>query len=150
DPIFGIDVVPFLAASYDEARRLWSASKPVIERRLAAQGLVALFAVPWPPQGIFAKKEINRLADLQGLSWRAYNTGTQRIAQIVGAYPVTIQAADLSRALATGLINAFMTSGATGYDAKVWESMGYFYDTQAWLPKNVTVVNKAAFDALDQ
>jgi TRAP-type C4-dicarboxylate transport system substrate-binding protein len=150
DPIFGVDVVPFLAASYEEARKLWEASRPAIERKFAAQGLMVLFAVPWPPQGIYAKKEINQIADMQGLSWRVYNTGTQRIAQIVGAYPVTIQAADLRQALATGLINALMTSGATGYDSKVWESMVYFYDTQAWIPKNVTFVNKAAFDQLDR
>ncbi len=150
DPIFGVDVVPFLAASYEEARKLWEASRPAIERKFAAQGLMVLFAVPWPPQGIYANKEINQIADMQGLSWRVYNTGTQRIAQIVGAYPVTIQAADLRQALATGLINALMTSGATGYDTKVWESMVYFYDTQAWIPKNVTFVNKAAFDQLDR
>ena len=150
DPIFGIDVVPFLATSYDEARKLWAASKPTIERKLAPQGLMVLFAVPWPPQGIFANREINQIADMKGLAWRVYNASTQRIAQIVDASPVTIQAADLQQALATGLISALMTSGATGYDAKVWESMGYFYDTQAWLPKNVTLVNKTAFDQLDK
>ena len=150
EPVFGLDVVPFLAASYDEARRLWVASRPAIERKLEAQGLKVLFAVPWPPQGIYAKKEINSIADMQGLSWRVYNAGTERIAQIVGAYPVTIQAADLRQALATGLINAFMTSVATGYDSKAWETMSYFYDTQAWIPKNVTFVNKAAFDQLDK
>jgi TRAP-type C4-dicarboxylate transport system substrate-binding protein len=150
DAIFGIDVVPFLATSYEEARKLWAASKPAIERKLAAQGLMALFAVPWPPQGIYANKEINDISDMKGLSWRVYNTGTQRIAQIVDAYPVTIQAADLRQALATGLINALMTSGATGYDVKAWESMKYFYDTQAWIPKNVTFVNKAAFEQLDK
>ena len=150
DPIFGVDVVPFLAASYAEARRLWAASKPAIERKLAAEGLKVLFGVPWPPQGIYAKTEINRIADMKGLSWRVYNAGTQRIAEIVGAYPVTIQAADLRQALATGLINAFMTSSATGYDSKAWETMSYFYDTQAWIPKNVTFVNKAAFEALDK
>ena len=150
DPIFGVDVVPFLAASYEDARRLWAASKPAIERKLAAQGLKVLFAVPWPPQGIYAKTEINQIADMKGLSWRVYNAGTQRIAEIVGAYPVTIQAADLPQALATGLINAFMTSSATGYDSKAWETMSYFYDTQAWIPKNVTFVNKAAFEALDK
>ena len=106
--------------------------------------------MPWPPQGIYAKKEINQVADMKGLSWRVYNAGTQRIAEIVGAYPVTIQAADLPQALATGLINAFMTSSATGYDSKAWETMSYFYDTQAWIPKNVTFVNKAAFEALDK
>jgi hypothetical protein len=104
DPIFGIDVVPFLATSYDEARKLWEASKPLVERKLAEQGLMPLFAVPWPPQGIFASKEINDIADMNGLSWRIYNAATHRIAQIVGAYPITIQAADLKQALATGLI----------------------------------------------
>jgi TRAP-type C4-dicarboxylate transport system substrate-binding protein len=150
DPMFGVDVVPFLATSYDEARKLWTASRAAIERRLAAQGLMALFAVPWPPQGLYANKDINDIADMKGLSWRVYNTGTQRIAEIVGADPVTIQAADLQQALATGLINALMTSGATGYDVKVWQSMSRYYDTNAWIPKNVTFVNKAAFDQLDK
>jgi TRAP-type C4-dicarboxylate transport system substrate-binding protein len=150
DPIFGIDVVPFLATSYDQARKLWTASKPSIARTFAAHGLMVLFAVPWPAQGIFANQEINQIGDLKGLSWRVYNSGTKRIAQIVEAYPVTIQAADLRQALATGLINALMTSAATGYDVKVWERMGYFYDTRAWIPKNVTLVNRAAFDQLDE
>jgi TRAP-type C4-dicarboxylate transport system substrate-binding protein len=87
---------------------------------------------------------------MKGLKWRAYNVGTSRIAELVGAQPVTIQAAELPQALATGVVNAFMTSGSTGYDSKAWESMTHFYDTQAWIPKNVTFVNKAAFDALDK
>src|SRR5260370_11688769 len=99
--MFGVDVVPFLAASYGDARKLWAASRPAIERKLAAQGLMVLFAVPWPPQGIYAKKEINTIADMRGLSWRVYNAGTDRIAQIVGAYPVTIPAADLQQPPAT-------------------------------------------------
>jgi TRAP-type C4-dicarboxylate transport system substrate-binding protein len=150
DPMFGIDVVPFLATSFEEARKLWAASKPAIEKKLSAQGLNILFAVPWPPQGIYAKKQIDTIADMKGLFWRAYNAGTTRIAEIVGAHPVTVQAADLPRALSTGLINAFMTSSATGYDSKAWETMAYFYDARAWIPKNITFVNKAAFDQLDK
>jgi TRAP-type C4-dicarboxylate transport system substrate-binding protein len=150
DPVFGIDVIPFLATSFDEAKKLYAASKPAIEKKLAAQGLMLLFAVPWAPQGIYARKEINTVDDLKGLKWRAYNVGTARIAELVGAQPVTIQAAELPQALATGVVNAFMTSGATGYDSKAWETMTHFYDAQAWIPKNVTFVNKAAFDALDK
>jgi TRAP-type C4-dicarboxylate transport system substrate-binding protein len=150
DSLFGIDVVPFLATSYPAAKKLWLASKPAIEKKLAAQGLMLLFAVPWGPQGIYAKKDLNSLEDMKGLKWRAYNVGTSRIAELVGAQPVTIQAAELPQALATGVVNAFMTSGSTGYDSKAWESMTHFYDTQAWIPKNVTFVNKAAFDALDK
>jgi TRAP-type C4-dicarboxylate transport system substrate-binding protein len=150
DPIFGLDVVPFLATSYPEAKKLWQASRPAIEKKLASQGMMVLFAVPWGPQGIYAKNDISSLDDMKGLKWRAYNVGTSRIAEIVGAQPVTIQAAELPQALATGVVNAFMTSGSTGYDSKAWESMTHFYDTQAWIPKNVTFVNKAAFDALDK
>ncbi len=148
--IFGIDVVPFLATSFDDARKLWKASRPAIEQKLGAQGLMVLFGVTWPPQGIFAKKELHTIEDMKGLKWRAYNVGTARIGELVGAQAVTIQAAELPQALATGVVNAFMSSGATGYDSKVWELLTHFYDTQAWLPKNVTFVNKAAFDALDK
>ena len=150
DPIYGIDVVPFLATSFPESMKLWQASKPAIEKKLASQGLLLLFAVPWAPQGIYAKKEINSVDDMKGLKWRAYNVGTARIGELVGAQSVTVQAAELAQALATGVVNSFMTSAATGYDSKAWESMSYFYDTQAWIPKNITFVNKAAFDALDK
>ena len=150
DPIFGVDVVPFLATSFAEIRKLWLASKPAIEKKLASQGLMLLFAVPWAPQGIYSKKELNSVDDMKGLKWRAYNVGTARIGELVGAQSVTVQAAELAQALATGVVNSFMTSAATGYDSKAWESMAYFYDTQAWIPKNMTMVNKAAFDALDK
>jgi TRAP-type C4-dicarboxylate transport system substrate-binding protein len=144
DAVFGIDVVPFLAVSFADA------SKPPIEKKLAAQGIMLLFAVPWAPQGIYAKKDLNTVEDMKGLKWRAYNVGTARIAEIVGAQGVTIQAAELPQALATGVVNSFMSSGGTGYDSKVWETLTHFYDTQAWIPKNYTIVNKAAFDGLDK
>ena len=126
DPMFGIDVVPFLATSYPAAKKLWLASKPAVEKKLASQGLMLLFAVPWGPQGIYAKKDLNTLEDMKGLKWRAYNVGTSRIAELVGAQPVTIQAAELPQALATGVVNAFMTSGSTGYDSKAWETHDAF------------------------
>ncbi|MCX7327359.1 MAG: TRAP transporter substrate-binding protein [Hyphomicrobiales bacterium] len=150
NPLFGIDVVPFLATSFSDAKKLWDASRPAIAKALDAQGLMVLMAVPWPPQGIYAKKDLNSVADMRGLKWRAYNVGTARIAEIVGAQPLTIQAAELPQALATGVADSFMSSGATGFDSKVWESLTHFYDTQAWIPNNVTFVNKAAFAALDK
>ncbi|HWK95135.1 MAG TPA: TRAP transporter substrate-binding protein [Pseudolabrys sp.] len=150
DPVYGVDVVPFLATSFPEAKKLWAASKPFVEKKLASQGMILLFAVPWAPQGIYAKKDINTIEDMKGLKWRAYNVGTAKIGELVGAQSVTVQAAELAQALATGVVNAFMTSGGTGYDTKAWETMSHFYDTQAWIPKNMTFVNKAAFDALDK
>ena len=148
--IFGADALPFLADSYDEAVKLWKAQKPIFDRKLAEQGLMALYAVPWPPQGIYAKKPINSAADLKGVKWRAYNPQTARLAELVNAQPVTVQAAELSQALATGVVESYMSSGSTGWDSKTYEHLKYWYDTQAWLPKNVVLVNVAAFKALDK
>lgn len=148
-PIFGVDGVPFLATSFDSAIKLWAAQKPLLEKKLADQGMIALYAVAWPPQGIYSKKDINSVDDLKGTKWRAYSPATSRIAELVQAQPVTIQAAELAGALATGVVNTMMTSGATGRDSKVWESLTHYYDTQAWLPKNLVFVNADAFKKLD-
>jgi TRAP-type transport system periplasmic protein len=146
---FGADALPFVADSYDEAVKLWRVQKPMFEKKLAEQGMVPLYAVPWPPQGIYVKNPINSAADLKGVKWRAYNPQTSRIAELVGAQPVTVQAAELSQAMATGVIDSYMSSGSTGFDTKTYEHIKNWYDTQAWLPKNMVIVNKAAFDALD-
>jgi len=150
DPIYGVDSVPFLATSYADAAKLWKASRKPIEERFAKQGMMVLFSVPWPPQGIYSSKPINSIADMKGLKMRTYNPYTSRIAELAGAQPVTIQVAELAQAFATGAVNANITSGATGYDTKAWEVVKNYYDTQAWLPKNVVFVNKSAFDALDK
>ena len=150
DPIFGVDSVPFLATSYAEARKLWAASKQATEARFEKQGMMILYSVPWPPQGIYSSKPLHSVADMKGLKLRAYNPAISRIAELVGAQPVTIQVAELAQAFATGAVNANITSGSTGYDTKAWEVVKYYYDTQAWLPKNVVFVNRKAFDALDK
>ena len=148
--IYGADGLPFLADSYDASIKLYQAQKPLIEKKLAEQGMVLLYTVAWPPQGIYTKKPINSAADLKGVKWRAYSPATSRIAELVGAQPVTVQAAELSQALATGVVESTMTSGATGVDSKLFEHLKYYYDMQAWLPKNALLVNKKAFDALDK
>jgi TRAP-type C4-dicarboxylate transport system substrate-binding protein len=127
---------------------MWRAQRPAVERLLSAQGIKLLYAVPWPPQGIFAKREIKSGADFKGLKWRAYNAATSKIAQMFGAQPLTVQAAELSQALATGVVEATMTSAATGVDSKLWETVSHYIPVNAWLPKNMVMVNQKAFDAL--
>jgi TRAP-type transport system periplasmic protein len=147
--IFGADGLPFLADSYEESAKLWKLQKPMMDKKLAEQGMMVLYAVPWPPQGIYSKKPLASAADLKGIKWRAYSPATSRIAELVGAQPVTVQAAEVSQAFATGVTESMMSSGSTGWDSKLYEHVKYWYDTQAWLPKNAVLVNKAAFDALD-
>jgi len=147
--VFGADGLPFLADSYDSAKKLYAAQKPLLEKKLGEQGMMLLYSVPWPPQGIYSKKPLANAADLKGIKWRAYSPATARIGELVGAQPVTVQAAEVSQAFATGVVESMMSSGSTGWDAKLHEHVKYWYDTQAWLPKNAVIVNKGAFDALD-
>ena len=150
NPVFGADAVPFVATGFDASFKLWEAQRPIVEKILAGQGIKLLYAIAWPPQGIYTKKALNSVADMKGLKWRAYNPATTRIAQLVGAQPLTIQAAELSQALSTGVVDSFMSSGATGVDSKVWESLTHFATVDAWLPKNMVIINQKEFDKLDK
>jgi len=150
NPLYGIDVLPFLATSYDAARKLDRAARPALDKLLAAQGMKLLYTVAWPPQGLYSTKPLQAASDLKGMKFRSYNAATAKIAEQFGAQPVTIQAAELSQAMASGGVEAFITSGSTGYDTKAYEHIKYFYDTQAWLPKNAIIVNQSAFDKLDK
>jgi len=150
NPLYAVDGLPFLASSYADAKKLWTVQRPYIDKALDAQGLKLLFAVPWPPQGLITAKEVLSVTDLEGLNFRAYDKQTSRIGELIKARPVTIQAAEVAQALATGKINSLMSSAQSAVDYKAWESLKYFYDVQAWLPKNMVIVNKAAFAALDK
>ncbi len=140
--IFGIDSIPFLATSFEQSDKLWSVAEPVITKILDDQNLVYLYAVPWPPQGFYFKKEIGSVADTKGTKFRSYSSATARMAELMGMVPVQVEAADLSQALATGVAEAFISSGATGFDRKVWEHLTHFYETDAWMPRNTVFVNK--------
>ena len=147
-PLFAFDSNPFLANSYAKEKKLWEAAKAHIVKRLDGQGIRLLYSVPWPPQGLYAKKEINSLADLKGTKFRTYSPTTSRFAELVGAIPTTIQVPDIPQAFRTGLVDAMITSGATGVDSQAWDYLQYYYDTQAFLPQNMVIVNKAAFGKL--
>ncbi len=148
--LFGADSIPFLATSYEASAKLWKAAKPKLESILEKQNLILLYSVPWPAQGLYFKKEIKSIADTKGIKFRGYNAATNKLAELMGMNPVQIEAAELVQALATGVAEAFVSSGSTGYDRKVWEHLSHFYDVQAWLPRNYVFVNKGAWNALDE
>jgi TRAP-type C4-dicarboxylate transport system substrate-binding protein len=147
--VFGFDSVPFLATSFEDADNLWKAAKPIISETLDEQNLHLLYAVPWPPQGLYFKKEVNTVDDMKGVKFRSYNSATARLAELTGMLPVQIEAAEISQAFATGVAESMISSGATGYDRKVWESLTHFYEVDSWLPRNYVFVNKDAWEGLD-
>jgi TRAP-type transport system periplasmic protein len=150
NPLFGVDSIPFLAVSYADAKRLWTVSKPSLEKLVTSQGMKLLFVSPWPPQALYSVKPISKGSDLQSTKMRAYNPATSRIAQLLKAQPTTIQLSELGQALATGAVENFLTSTASGVENKLYEQTKYFYSVNAWLPKNAIVVSQKAFDALDK
>ncbi len=147
--LFGVDSIPFLATTYAQAKKLDAASRPTLDKLLASQGMMLLYTVPWPGQSLYSKSPVTTLSDLKGTKMRTYNPATTRIAELIGAQPVTIQLAELPQALATGGVANFLTSSASGVDSKLYEQVKYFYDVNAWLPRNGVVVNTKAFKALD-
>lgn len=149
DAAFGLDAQPFLATSYEGAQKLWLAQKPVITELLAKQDLVPLYAVAWPPQGLYTRKEIAGVSDLSGLRFRAYNAQLEEMAVQANAAPVQIEVPDIPQAFATGQVEAMITSSSTGVNSKAWDFLSHFSPINAWLPKNVVVVNKRVFDGLD-
>ncbi|RDE48893.1 MAG: C4-dicarboxylate ABC transporter substrate-binding protein [Candidatus Accumulibacter meliphilus] len=150
NPLFGVDSIPFLATSYVEARKLYDAARPVQQKVLAGQGLKLLYSVPWPGQSLYSVSAINGPDDLKGSKMRTYNPATTKIAQMLGAAPVTIQLPELGQALATGAVQNFLTSSASGVDSKLYEQTKFFYPVNAWYPRNVVAVSQKAFDGLDK
>nr|WP_136797106.1 TRAP transporter substrate-binding protein [Desulfosediminicola ganghwensis] len=148
--VFGADSQPFLATNYDEAAKLWNSQRPEVAKLLDKQGLMPLFSVPWPPQGLYTNKEIKTVDDLKGIKFRAYNAMLESFANKVGAAPTQVEVPDIPQAFATGRVEAMITSPSTGANSKAWDFISHFTDIQAWVPKNIVVVSKKAFRKLDK
>jgi TRAP-type transport system periplasmic protein len=148
DPVFKADNIPFLASNFHDAAKLWFATRPGVEAALAKDGLKLLYAVPWPPQGFYTKKAINSADDLKGLKLRAYSPTTSRLAVLLGATPTTVQTPEIPQAFSTGIIDAMVTSPSTGVSSQSWDYISNYTDTQAWIPKNMVIVNLDSFNNL--
>ena len=147
-PLLGWDNLPFLATTYEDNNKLWSVAKDKVNKQLSDLNLVAIYTCPWPGQGLYFKKEVNSSADTQGVKFRSYNAATATFAKELGMLPVQVEAAELSQALATGVAEAFISSGSTGYDRKVWEHLSHYYKVNAWLPRNYVIINKGIYEGL--
>jgi TRAP-type C4-dicarboxylate transport system substrate-binding protein len=147
-PLAGADSVPFVVNSYKDAQRLWKLQRPGLEKHFAERGMKLLYAVPWPPQGLHSNKPVRGPTDFRGTQMRTYNQTTMRIAEMLGAKPVDVAMVDVGKALAEGRMDNMITSALTGVENKVWGPIKYYYEINAWFPKNAVFVNSKAFEAL--
>lgn len=148
-PLFGLDALPFLVSGYDDARLLWKLSRPDVEKLFAEHGLQLLYSVPWPPQNLYSNRPLVGAKDLEGLRLRTYNPMMQRLGELMGAKPVTIQTTELGEAIAERQIDLMLTSSWTGVDTKAWKGFSFCYEANGGIPKNAVFVSKKRFDALD-
>jgi TRAP-type C4-dicarboxylate transport system substrate-binding protein len=148
EPVFNADNVPFLAAGYDNAWKLYQAQKPVLEKKLQGRGMRLLYSVAWPGQGLYTKNPLKSVDDFKGVKFRTYSAYTARLAELLGASPTVIQVPEVPQAFATGTISAMITSSATGSQTKAWEFVKNYYMTNAMHPKNVVVVNERTWQRL--
>lgn len=148
DAAYGLDSLPFLATSYNDAARLWEAQEPVVSALLRRQGLMPLYSVPWPAQSLYTNGPIEDVGDLAGLRFRAYNAVLEELATIVGAAPVQVEVPDIPQAFATGQVEAMITSPSTGANTAAWDFVTHYTPINAWVPKNIVVVNERAFRRL--
>ena len=147
-PIAGADSVPFVVRTYADARRIWDLQRPLIEAHFATRGVKALYALPWPPQGLFSIAPVRAASDFRGTRMRTYNPATVRIAELLNAAPVDVPMVEVNKALSGGKLDSMITSALTGVENQVWGQIKHYYPINAWFPKNIVFVNQQAFDAL--
>jgi TRAP-type C4-dicarboxylate transport system substrate-binding protein len=149
DPFFEIDFIPFLSDTWPQARALDEVTLPYIRARLERQGLTLLYTANWPSQAFWTQREITRVEDLRGTRFRAQTAVLARMAELLGAAPVTVQQAEVPQAFASGIVNAMVTSAQTGVDTGAWDYTRYAYFVGFTLVRNAVLVNTRAFMALD-
>jgi TRAP-type C4-dicarboxylate transport system substrate-binding protein len=146
--LFGMDSLPFIVSGYEDARRMWNAARPAVERAMDTRGLMVLYAVPWPPQNLYSADEVNTIRDFSGRAMRVYSPTTERIAELVGARSVSVQVVDLAKAIGAKRVELMLTSSWTGVDTKAWRTLNHYYKVNAWLPKNMVFIRKDVFGRL--
>ncbi len=148
DPFFEVDSVPQLVTSTAQARRLAELQRPYVEARFNRQGLSLLYWVPWPPSGLYTNVPVESVDTLRGLKMRTFNALTNRFATLAGSTPTLVQQAEVPQAFATGVVNAMVTSAATGVDVQAWDFCRHFTPIGFTRTKNAIFVRQRDLAAL--
>jgi TRAP-type C4-dicarboxylate transport system substrate-binding protein len=147
-PLLGIESLPFLVDDYEQLKVMHSFARPAWEAALAKRGQKVLYVVPWPSQNFFTKKPIRTMDDLKGVRMRTYDRNTAEMVSKLGMVPQQMNNPDIVPALASGRLDAVMTSGTTAAAQKYWEFLKHTYNTNHLWASNLMVVNLNAWNKL--
>ena len=92
-------------------------------------------------QGLYFRNEVKSVADMKGIKFRSYNNATSRLAELTGMLPLPLKLLKSARPLRRVLLTQWYLQEQLVMIEKVWESLGYFYEVDAWLPRNYVMVN---------
>ncbi len=148
DPIFLLSSLPFLVGSVDEARQLYEIARPHYDEVFEDNDQVLLYASPWPASGIWSREAVTSSEQLQNLKIRTFDRNGTETLRNAGAAPVSLSWADVVPQLATGGINAVLTSAEAGANASFWEHQQHFSGIQYAIPLNMVHMNRDAFESL--
>lgn len=141
DPMFLLPSLPFLAKTPEEARKLFDAARGAYDDVFAENNQKLLWASPWPPSGIWAKKPVPNMDELANLKIRTYDANGTITLQEAGAAPIQLSWADVVPQLSTGGIEAVLTSAEAGANAKFWEHLDHFTEVNYAMPLNMVHIN---------
>jgi TRAP-type C4-dicarboxylate transport system substrate-binding protein len=144
-PILGIESIPFLIADYDQLKVMHELVRPTWERELERRNQLVLYMVPWPTQNFYFKRPINGAADLRGIRMRTYDRVTAEMSSRLGMVPQQLTNPDIVPALASGRVDAVMTSGTTAVAQRYWEFLKHAYTTNHLWATNLMVVGTDAW-----
>ncbi len=148
--VFGISALPFIAGSYDDAFRLYQISKPAYDKVCAKWNQKLLYAVSWPPSGLYTKKPIASTADFKGLKTRTYDKNSANFINMAGGNAVALAWGEVYSALRTGMVNSVVTSSASGKDGKFWEVLSHFTKINYAYPLQAVTINLDYWNGLDK
>ena len=150
EPLLGLESLPFLVEDQSELRALYDILRPQINRLFKKHGLKVVYIVPWPNQNIYTKVPVKTLSDLKGVKIRTYDKNTSELMDRLGLVPVQMPSQDVVPALASGVVDAVMTSTTTGAAQKYWEFLDYIYRTNHLWISNIMAVNLESWNRLDR
>ncbi|WP_323123185.1 TRAP transporter substrate-binding protein DctP [Burkholderia alba] len=146
--IFALSVLPFEVTSIEQAQRLSMLARPAYQQAFAAEKLVLLAVVPWPPTGLWSRQVIANPSDLNNLRMRTYDASSRAVFRKVGAQADMLPITDALARLGNGQLDAVMSSG-DGEAGRVFsqhlrnfEAIHYAY------PLSFLVVRRRSFDGL--
>lgn len=149
DPFFLLSSLPFVTRGEDDAKRLYDLARPQYEAVLLRFNQKLLFATPWPPSGIWAKRTIATPADVAALKIRTYDATSSEVFTRLGASASNVSFADLPQKLRSGEIDAALTSGDGGVGRKLWDHFDHFTAIEYAIPLSLVTINLDAWKSLD-